>query len=206
MTKVASIRAVAKKPGRRPPLRREMILAAAADLFHDRGYAGTSIEDIGAAVGMTGPAIYRHFESKEALLSELLERTIRRGQRDIVATLSSGLSPEEALEKIVRLSIRNTIEERASVITGEREGRSLSPEIRRRLARERKVMFEAWVEALRAARPGLELGEARAIVHGVTALILAVNRASDLKAEPRTELFARMAMAALRSQGSIVSI
>src|SRR5688572_4200748 len=99
MAKVASIRAVAKKPGRRPPLRREMIVAAAAELFHERGYAGTSIEDIGAAVGMTGPAIYRHFSSKEALLSELLERAIRRGQRDIVAALSSGLSPEEALEK-----------------------------------------------------------------------------------------------------------
>ena len=200
MAKVASVRAVAKKPGRRPPLRREMIVAAAADLFHERGYGGTSIEEIGAAVGMTGPAIYRHFASKEALLSELLERAIRRGQRDIVAALSSGLSPEEALEKIVRLSIRNTIEERASVITGEREGRTLSTEIRRRLARERKVMFDAWVEALRAVRRELELEEARAIVHGVTALILAVNRASGLKAEARIELFARMAMASLQSR------
>jgi AcrR family transcriptional regulator len=197
MAKVANIRAVAKKPGRRPPLRREMIVAAAAELFHERGYSGTSIEDIGAAVGMTGPAIYRHFASKEALLTELLERAIRRGQRDIVATLSAGLAPEDALEKIVRLSIRNTIEERASVIMGEREGRSLSPEIRRRLARERRVMFEAWVEALRAVRRELSPEKARAIVHGVTSLILAVNRASALKPEAATELFAGMAMAAL---------
>ena len=199
MAKVASIRSLARKPGRRPALRREMIVAAAAELFHERGYSGTSIEDIGAAVGMTGPAIYRHFASKEALLSELLERAIRRGQRDIVSALSAGLGPEEALEKIVRLSIRNTIEERASVITGEREGRTLSAEIRRRLARERKVMFDAWVEALRAVRRELSLEEARAVVHGVTALILAVNRASGLKPEPRTDLFARMAMAALRA-------
>jgi AcrR family transcriptional regulator len=200
MAKVASIRAVAKRPGRRPPLRREMILAAAAQLFHERGYRGTSIEDIGAAVGMTGPAIYRHFESKEALLTELLERAIRRGQRDIVAALSSGLAPTEALERIVHLSVRNTIEESASVIMGEREAGNLPPETRKRLARERKVMFEAWVEALQAVRRDLAPEEARAIVHGVTSLILAVNRASGLKPDAATELFARMAMAALAAR------
>ena len=197
MAKAASIRSVARKPGRRPPLRREMIVAAAAELFHERGYRGTSIEDIGAAVGMTGPAIYRHFASKEALLTELLERSIRRGQTDIVAALSAGLAPIEALERVVRLSVRNTIEERASVITGERETRNLPPEVRRRLARERKVMFDAWVEALRAVRRDLSPEEARAIIHGVTSLILAVNRASALKPEAATDLFAGMAMAAL---------
>ena len=199
MAKVASIRSLARKPGRRPPLRREMIVAAAADLFHERGYRGTSIEDIGAAVGMTGPAIYRHFSSKEALLTELLERAIRRGQRDIVSALTAGLAPTEALERIVLLSVRNTIEERTSVVMGEREAGNLPPETRKRLARERKVMFEAWVEALCAVRRDLSPEQARAIVHGVTALILAVNRASALKPEERTDLFARMAMAALRA-------
>ena len=42
-------------------------MRAAQQLFAQKGYDGTSIEDIGAAVGLTGPAIYRHFDSKQAL-------------------------------------------------------------------------------------------------------------------------------------------
>ena len=46
--------------------RREEILDAAARLFAERGYHGVSIDDIGAAVGMSGPGFYRHFAGKEA--------------------------------------------------------------------------------------------------------------------------------------------
>lgn len=52
--------------------RRAEILEAAADLFAARGFHGVSIEDIGAAVGVSGPALYRHFSGKEALLTEML--------------------------------------------------------------------------------------------------------------------------------------
>ena len=51
-----------------------MIFSAAAELFRKQGYRGTRIEDIGAAVGTTGPAVYRHFPSKEALLSRAPDR------------------------------------------------------------------------------------------------------------------------------------
>ena len=54
--------------------RREEILDAAAGLFADRGYHGVSIDDIGAAVGMSGPGIYRHFASKEDILAQMLLR------------------------------------------------------------------------------------------------------------------------------------
>ncbi|GAB3900977.1 hypothetical protein GCM10027612_63580 [Microbispora bryophytorum subsp. camponoti] len=52
--------------------RRAEILEAAAGLFAARGFHGVSIEDIGAAVGISGPALYRHFSGKEALLTEML--------------------------------------------------------------------------------------------------------------------------------------
>ena len=52
--------------------RREQILATAAELFAERGFNGVSINDIGAAVGVSGPALYRHFPSKDAVLGELL--------------------------------------------------------------------------------------------------------------------------------------
>src|SRR5215510_1426733 len=47
--------------------RRADILAAAAQLFAQRGYHGTTIGEVGSALGLTGPALYRHFRNKEAL-------------------------------------------------------------------------------------------------------------------------------------------
>ena len=74
------------------PSRREQILAAAAELFARHGFHGVGIDDIGAAVGISGPALYRHFRSKDAMLGEMLtsisdfllaggQRTVRRQRR-----------------------------------------------------------------------------------------------------------------------------
>src|SRR3954447_8961119 len=56
------------------PSRREQILRAAAQLFAERGSRAVGVDDVGAAVGVTGPAIYRHFASKDAMLAEMLLR------------------------------------------------------------------------------------------------------------------------------------
>src|ERR1700733_6477127 len=84
--------APARRPGAvraRSKLRREEILAAAAGLFARRGFHGVSIDDIGAAVGMSGPALYRHFAGKEAVLSEMLvgisQRLLAEGSRRVIA-------------------------------------------------------------------------------------------------------------------------
>ena len=52
--------------------RRQDLLAASATLFAERGFAGVSIDDIGAAAGVSGPAVYRHFPSKQAVLGAIL--------------------------------------------------------------------------------------------------------------------------------------
>ncbi|MBI5494452.1 MAG: TetR/AcrR family transcriptional regulator [Deltaproteobacteria bacterium] len=54
---------------------RERILDAALDLFAEKGFYGTTMRQIGAAAGITGGALYHHFDSKEAILLTLLERT-----------------------------------------------------------------------------------------------------------------------------------
>ncbi len=68
-----------KHPRLRAPLRRAVLEAAAAQLFADRGYAGTRLDDIVAAANVTKPILYRHFASKKALYLELLAR--RRAQQ-----------------------------------------------------------------------------------------------------------------------------
>src|SRR6202050_3458821 len=57
---------------RRKSDRRLQLLAAAERLFAERGFLAVRLEDIGAAAGVSGPAIYRHFPNKESLLVELL--------------------------------------------------------------------------------------------------------------------------------------
>ena len=52
--------------------RREQILEITADLFARRGFHGVSVADLGAACGISGPALYKHFASKDALLAEML--------------------------------------------------------------------------------------------------------------------------------------
>src|SRR3954467_4926091 len=71
------------------PSRREQILQAAAQLFAERGSRAVGVDDVGAAVGVTGPAIYRHFASKDAMLAEMLLRISERlldGGKECVTT------------------------------------------------------------------------------------------------------------------------
>jgi AcrR family transcriptional regulator len=185
---------------KRPPDRREMVVAAAARLFHERGYRGTSIEDIGTAVGMTGPAVYRHFASKEAILAELVVRSFERAERDVAAAVAGAKTPRDGLAEIVRRTVVHAIEETDLVALAEREGRNLSPEMRRRIGRTQRVIFEAWIAALRAVRPRLGVEAARAAVRAVIALILAVRWADGVDRAAATAHFTRMAMAALLAE------
>jgi AcrR family transcriptional regulator len=68
--------------------RRSLIVEAAGQLFGERGYEATRLDDVAAAAGVTKPILYRHFDSKQALYVALLER-----HRDDLATFT-GLIPE----------------------------------------------------------------------------------------------------------------
>ena len=90
-------------PKRGRPSRREPIFESALRLFRERGFHATAINDIGADAGVTGPAIYAHFESKEEVLAEAIREGCRRiGSALEEALVEADLSPEEQLEKLVR--------------------------------------------------------------------------------------------------------
>src|SRR4051795_8185517 len=81
--------------------RRTQLLAAAERLIAEHGYLAVRLEDIGAAAGVTGPAIYRHFPNKEAFLAELLVGISTRllaGATDVVAEAGT---PADALDGLV---------------------------------------------------------------------------------------------------------
>ncbi len=77
--------------------RRRALLAAAARLFAERGFDGVTLEEIGAAAGVSGPAVYRHVAGKQALLGAILvdvSERLLRGGREVAAPLAAPLATE----------------------------------------------------------------------------------------------------------------
>ncbi len=74
MTAGPAQRSVPRRPARgtRPANRRQLIIAAAADLFSRRGYAGVGMGDVAEAVAIGPSALYRHFRGKQDLLAAVV--------------------------------------------------------------------------------------------------------------------------------------
>src|ERR1700722_20670948 len=143
---------------------REAIMTAAADLFRERGFRETSLSDIGAAAGVSGPAIYRYFNSKGELLSVLIEEAalIWRGTVDEV--LNEDMAPLVTLERLIDAAIVLQLRNGNLRDVFVKEYRSLDDDARRRVARIERVRMAEWVYLLCEVSPGLGEDEARAAV------------------------------------------
>lgn len=97
----------AARHGRSPELRQEravqtrmQILDAAAQIFDERGYGGTSVKDVADRVGMTKGAVYFHYPTKEALTVAVVEAHYDRWPALLEAVQNEGLGP---LDTVVEL-------------------------------------------------------------------------------------------------------
>lgn len=178
--------------------RSEQILAAAADLVAQRGYHAVSISDIGAAAGVTGPAIYRHFEGKSAVLVALFDRVIDRLLADAAGIVSSGASERDALASLVADQVRFVITDRELLRVYHNEISNLPANDRRRLRRKQRMYLEEWVHVLRELRDDLHDSDARAVVHAaIGAIQSALFYDSGLPPERLGELLTASAQAVL---------
>jgi TetR/AcrR family transcriptional regulator, cholesterol catabolism regulator len=95
-----------KTPGERDDGNRRLeLLAAAAKLFRQQGFAATSTRDIAAAAGMRSGSPFYHFENKQALLAAVMQEGMRSAlqrQDAALARLSDGASAEARLQALVR--------------------------------------------------------------------------------------------------------
>ena len=178
--------------------RREQLLEAAAHLFADRGFHAVGIDDIGAAAGISGPGVYRHFRSKGALLEALCDRAMTRmleGARGIPAAHED---PHAALEALVDLHVAFAVEQRALIGVWVREARALSDDVRRSLRRRMRAYEQPWNAVLGRLRDDLDPAEV-AVVTGATLAMLNGTAFTSPAVEPeRLEvLLRRMALAAL---------
>jgi AcrR family transcriptional regulator len=158
--------------------RREAILDAAADLFLARGFHGTSIDDVGAAAGISGPGVYRHVVSKDALLMAVLDRLWTEGFRPAVAA-AAGRPPRQALDGLIAAHVDLAIGQRAALVLLVTELRHLPEDYRARAARNHRRYDDAWVAPLRALRPDVSDAHARVVARGLHGLIDSAARRPD---------------------------
>ena len=119
--------------------RREHILDAALQLFVEKGYQGTTMDDIGAVLNIKGPSLYKHVRSKHDLLAELMSRSIvavhAAHDAAVGTTDDVVLKVRRAVEAHVRFHARH----RLDAFLGSRELANLEGEHRARILSQRKA-------------------------------------------------------------------
>ncbi|QNP63422.1 SACE_7040 family transcriptional regulator [Streptomyces genisteinicus] len=190
------------------PTRREQILKEAARLFAERGFHGVGVDEIGAAVGISGPGLYRHFPGKDAMLAELLvgisERLLSGGQRRVAET---GGDCGALLAALIDGHIDFALNDRPLITLHDRELDRLRDADRRRVRRLQREYVELWVAVVRELHPEVAESEARAAVHAVFGLLnstphMGVNGSGPLGRSGTEELLRRLAHGAFASLGA----
>lgn len=156
--------------GRAKADRQAALLRASARLFAERGFAGVSLEDLGAAVGISGPAVYRHFSSKQALLGAILVSVSDRllsGGRDVVAQHDAA---HDQLEALVAFHADFAVTDADVIRVQDRDLASLSVEDRHRVRRLQREYVEVWIGVLAQLHPSSE-AELRVRAHACFGLL-----------------------------------
>jgi AcrR family transcriptional regulator len=156
------------------------------------------MEAIGAAAGMSGPGVYKHFPNKHALLAELYRQGISQALDAIERARAMDVSPRAQLEAFYSAAIEQALNDNNKTAIFHDEDGNLAPQDRAALGRMKRLLNKECGEALRAVRPELSQEEARFKARAVSALIVTgAEHFPRLDRTRRHELLLHMAMAAL---------
>ncbi|MGW5785038.1 SACE_7040 family transcriptional regulator [Streptomyces sp. NPDC003757] len=162
------------------PTRREQILKEAARLFAERGFHGVGVDEIGAAVGISGPGLYRHFPGKDAMLAELLvgisDSLLTGAKRRLAEADGSGVGagatePEAVLDSLIEGHIDFALDDRPLITLHDRELDRLRDADRKMVRQLQRQYVELWVGVLRQVYPAVAEPAARSAVHSVFGLL-----------------------------------
>jgi AcrR family transcriptional regulator len=166
-------------PSPRGAARREAILTAAAQLFAERGYAAVGMDDIGAAAGVTGPAIYRHFGAKASVLTAVFDRVIDAVMVDpeVIGEVNATTDEDPATR------LRHLVTGYAAAVSGRRglmavfirEVHSLPTEDRALLDERQRALIGLWRALLARVHPDWDGERVRTAVHGAFGMLNAVG-------------------------------
>jgi AcrR family transcriptional regulator len=153
---------------------REALLDATAELVAARGFHSVGILEIGAAAGVSGSALYRHFANKQELLVALFDRVVDAlldGARDVAAT---NTDPRVALDALVERHVAFALRDRSIIAVYDQEAHNLPDGQRTRLRRNQRAYAEVWADTLLSVRADLDRREALTVVHAVFGLLNSV--------------------------------
>ncbi len=180
--------------------RRSALLHAAAALFAERGFERVSLEDLGAAVGVSGPAVYRHFVSKQAVLAALLIDVSRELVAGADSVIESSADAASTLRSLIAFHVDFALSNADVIVVQDRDLDSLGSPDRDRVRSLQRGYIEAWVGVLAEIHPATSTAELRIRARATFGLINSTPHSARTspRAAVRT-LLESMAMAALTS-------
>lgn len=140
--------------------RRQALIDESAKLFAAVSYAGASLEDIGRAVGVSGPAIYRHFSGKQDLLSAVLleaSEELSEGAAEIIAEAQAVVAAavgqnnsagRQTMQKLVEFHVDYALRNPEVIIVQGRELSNLTKQDRDKVRALQRAYVEVWIETL----------------------------------------------------------
>ena len=182
--------------------RRQALLSAAASLFAANGFNRVSLEDLGAAAGVSGPAVYRHFSGKQAVLAGLLvtvSQELLDGGRQVVERTAD---PMAALRQLVEFQVNFALGKPDVIRVQDRDLPNLSEQDQLAVRSLQRSYVEIWVDVLARIHPDTDVSDLRMRAHATFGLINSTPhsvRSHGRRMASRTArpLLEAMAMAAL---------
>jgi AcrR family transcriptional regulator len=190
------------RPNRPRLSRRDELLSVAADLFAERGFAKVTVDDIGNAVGLSGPALYHHFDGKESLLGEMLVR-ISESLLTKATTIVDNVSLHKALDPIIAMHVDFAVDNRSLITVHFRDLVQARKGDQRRVKDLQSAYVDIWVDVVAAQHTPsqditvLDTKEVRAAVHAVLGLINSTPFSGRLRRDAHVSLLRTMASGAI---------
>ena len=168
----------------RPASRREELLLQAMRMFADRGYTQVGIEDIGSAVGITGPSVYNHWPAKLDLLITALRRAAAALAMEVATVYRQATGPADALHRLLRsyVSLSHTHPEIFGLLITDID--HLPDDERHAIRRAQHEHVTEWAHLLRLDQPNLDPVAARIRVHAVLSVAHDTARTAHLHRNP----------------------
>lgn len=175
------------------------ILREASRLFAERGFSGVSLEELGAAVGISGPALYRHFSGKQALLGALLvgvSERLRDGGRTVIEVETDALT---RLRGLIAFHVDFALADADIIRVQDRDLASLGDDDLRAVRRLQREYVEIWIGVLADLHPGRAADDLRVRAHACFGLMNSTPHSGrGAGAADTRRILESMALAALR--------
>ena len=179
--------------------RRQELLAIAADEFAEFGFHNVTVDEIGRAAGVSGPALYHHFAGKEALLGEMLV-SISQQLYDGGKMLAES-RPPDLLEQLILFHCQFAVDNRSLITVHFRDLIHASVGDRRRVRRLQATYASLWTNTVIAKNPRVDERTAHAAVHATFGLINSTPFSSTLPRAAMIDLLSAMSSSALGRLG-----